>query len=204
MTTLLSHKTIKSTRKPCQCFGCGREMPAGSKIVRVICAEGRDLYTCNWCEVCRRYTEDWDMGDFDCCGFGDCHGQGGWEAIRAELEDQFYIVDLRKEWRRQKYVTFWRPTNSGYAWPIEWAGIYDKTTVDTKRSYYYSTDGRSKERFPVAYHVVRAMAASPPDSGDVDGNVGLVIRNTEANRRKLRAAAYEPPAITKTPEFTAE
>jgi hypothetical protein len=24
MTTTLSHKTIKSTRKPCQCFGCGR------------------------------------------------------------------------------------------------------------------------------------------------------------------------------------
>lgn len=112
---------------------------------------------------------------------------------------QYFIVDIRKEWRRQKYITFWRPNNSNYAWPLSWAGRYDKETVDAHGLYYCNTNGgRSLVRFPVPCEVVEAMALTEPDGGDIDGNAGPVLRNSEKVRRKLRANAYIPPGAVTT------
>ena len=111
----------------------------------------------------------------------------------TQAAELYYIVDLRDEWRRQKYITFWRPNNSNYAWPLSWAGKYEKSVVDEHGSYYCDTNGRkSLQRFPVLCAVVDAMALTDPDKGDIDGNAGPVLRNSEKVRRKLRAAAYIP------------
>lgn len=116
-----------------------------------------------------------------------------------ETQPEFFIVDIRRDWRGQKYITFWRPNNSNYAWPLTWAGRYSKQTVDSKGYYYCNTNGsRSLVRFPVPCEVVEAMALTP-DSGDIDGNAGPVLRNSEKVRRKLRRHAYIPPGAVTTP-----
>ena len=117
---------------------------------------------------------------------------------RETQPQEFFIVDIRHDWRKQKYITFWRPNNSNYAWPLTWAGRYSKETVDGEGHYYCNTNGRKELiRFPVACEIVEAMALTEPDSGDIDGNVGPVLRNSQKVRRKLRAAAYIPPgAVT--------
>lgn len=115
---------------------------------------------------------------------------------KAAAERLYFIVDLRDEWRRQKYVTFWRANNSNYAWPLCWAGRYEKSVVDEHASYYCNTNGRKTlQRFAVPCEVVEAMALTPPDKGDIDGNAGPVLRNSEKVRRKLRAAAYIPDKL---------
>jgi len=107
------------------------------------------------------------------------------------MTQEFYICDLRKVWRRQKYITFWRPNNSNYAWALSWSGKYDKPTVDAWPHYYYQQDGRTLTRFPVPCAVVEPLGVEP-DPGDIDGNTGPVILNTPANRKRLRDAAYAP------------
>lgn len=108
-------------------------------------------------------------------------------------EQQYFIVDLRRAWRGQKYVTFWRPNNSDYAWPLSWAGRYNKSTVDAHGDYYCTTDAKGTlVRFPVPCEAIEAMQLTEPDTGDIDGNAGPVLRNVGSVRRKLRAAAYVP------------
>lgn len=114
------------------------------------------------------------------------------------MSDMFYVVDLRPEMMR-KYVTFWRPNDAGYAWPLPWAGKYDKARIDADGSYYCNTNGgKNLVRFPVPCEIVESLAGGRmPDPGDVDGDVGPVLRNSLKVRRKLRSAAYIPPnAVT--------
>lgn len=114
----------------------------------------------------------------------------------SEPEQQYFVVDIRPEFSRQKYITFWRPNNANYAWPLSWAGRYDKSTVDAEGDYYYTVDGgKALARFPVPCEVVEAMGLTDPDDRDIDGNAGPVLRNTAAVRRKLRAAAYIPVGV---------
>ncbi len=109
------------------------------------------------------------------------------------MSEQFFIVDIREQWKCQKYIMFWRPNNRGYASPLSWAGRYDRETVDAGPGYYCNTNGEQiLMRFPVPCEVVEAMALTPPDSGDIDDDKGLVLRNSLKVRRKLRAAAYLP------------
>jgi len=109
------------------------------------------------------------------------------------MSEQFFIVDIREQWTVQKYITFWRPNARGYTWPLTWAGRYDRQTVDAEPSYYCNTNGeKTLMRFPVPCEVVEAMALTPPDAGDIDGDKGPVLRNSQKVRRKLRAAAYLP------------
>lgn len=104
---------------------------------------------------------------------------------------EFYICDLRKDWSRHRYITFWRPNNANYAWPLVWAGKYDQALVDEKADYYCVEDGRTFRRFPVPCDIVEALGVQP-EPGDIDGNTGPVVLNTKANREKLRKAMYQP------------
>jgi len=98
------------------------------------------------------------------------------------MEDQYYIVDLRKEFSGQKYVTFWGPANCGYKWPLPWAGKYTLGNIEVDPAYYSKPDG---SRFPVLCSVVDALAVNP-DPGDIDNDTGPVLRMTPSIRRLLR------------------
>lgn len=106
----------------------------------------------------------------------------------------YYIVDVRREFSRNRYITLWRPNNAGYSYPLPWSGRFTLTEVEAHGSYYYSRRYGSKrvlDRYPVPCEIVDQLGASPRP-GDIDDNCGPVVFNTKANRDVLRRNAYRP------------
>lgn len=101
---------------------------------------------------------------------------------------EYVICDLRPEWRRMPYVTFWRPDDAGYAYPLSWAGDYSEGRVREGRSYYTARKGRSLIRFAVLREVAERYSHAPTP-GMIDGDAGPVVGNTPENRKALRSAA---------------
>lgn len=99
----------------------------------------------------------------------------------------FYICDLRPVWSKQWAITFWRPQNAGYAYPLSWSGKYDRKTVAEGGDYYHEWEGGKLTRFPVPCAAADALATDPP-RGMIDGDAGPIVRNTKEHRAKLRAA----------------
>ena len=115
--------------------------------------------------------------------------------------DEFYIVDLRPEWNKNPYVTFWRPNDAGYCYPLPWAGRYTAARVIEGGEYY--TDkawtsskgpGRFYTRFAVRCADVEAMGVEPDTQGRgrIDGNTGPVLRMSGAMRNRLRRLRFVP------------
>lgn len=102
------------------------------------------------------------------------------------------ICDLRPKWRGKPYITFWRANNSGYAYPLSWAGNYTDVEVIAGGKYYTVKTGHSLTRFAVPREVAEAMAV-PPSPGRIDGDAGPVVPNTAEARAKLRRAAFRIP-----------
>lgn len=77
----------RKTRKPHNCFGCGKTYPAGSEMVNAAYADGGSVssdYLCHTCEeYMRRYFEPGDE-----TGYGEIYDNDpeGWNALKAELE----------------------------------------------------------------------------------------------------------------------
>lgn len=119
----------------------------------------------------------------------------------GEVAEAFYIVDLRSEWRRQRYITLWRPNNANYAWPLPWAGKYTREQVDAEPGYYAKLrygSRRAWDRFPVPASVVERLATHQPRAGEIDGNVGPVLLNDAATRRELhrhKRVPANPPVL---------
>lgn len=110
-------------------------------------------------------------------------------------EHQSYVIcDLRSEWRRRPYVTFWRPKNANYAYPLSWAGDYSKETVDEHAAYYTETENSELVRFAVTREVALSISENPRP-GDIDGDAGPVVKQTADNIRILREAAYIPDKL---------
>jgi hypothetical protein len=105
------------------------------------------------------------------------------------MAQEYYIADMRPEWRTKPYVTFWRPKNAGYAFPLSWSGRYSEETVISGGDYYTERNGRSLIRFAVPIEAVDGLATSPRP-GDIDGDAGPVVVNNDFNRRRLRKAAF--------------
>jgi hypothetical protein len=107
------------------------------------------------------------------------------------MADEFYIVDVRPEWRRHPYVTLWRPNDAGYAWPLPWAGRYHR---DALVAGYHANKGGGKQylRFPVPCNIVERLAIPTPTPNTVDGDAGPVLPNDAKTRRALRAARVMP------------
>ncbi|KQV31100.1 hypothetical protein [Rhizobium sp. Root1204] len=106
----------------------------------------------------------------------------------------FLICDLRVEWNRRPYVTFWRPNNANYAYPLVWAGDYTEADVMKGGGYYTTVELGSLIRFPILRSLVEPMAVAP-EPGRIDGNTGPVIRNDSRMRAKLRKLAYQPALL---------
>ncbi|WP_398480899.1 hypothetical protein [Tardiphaga sp.] len=113
------------------------------------------------------------------------------------MADLFYICDMRKEWLRKPYITFWRPSNAGYAYPLSWAGKYDLDEMAAAARYYWIKNTRGLVRFPILCRVAELYGV-PPGPGMVDGDAGPVIPNTKQLRATLRAAAMKHPTFALT------
>jgi hypothetical protein len=107
------------------------------------------------------------------------------------MEQEYYIADMRPEWRGNPYITFWRPKNAGYAYPLSWAGRYSAASVADGSGYYTTRTGRSLIRFAVLAEVADRIAIDP-GPGMIEGNAGPVVINSVENRRRLRRTAFLP------------
>lgn len=107
---------------------------------------------------------------------------------------QYYIADLRPEWRANPYITFWRANNSGYAYSLPWAGLYSQSDVIEAPNYYCQRLDQHFIRFPIHHALVKARGTDPAP-GIIDGDAGPVVPNTPANRRVLRRRAFIPEAL---------
>lgn len=72
------------TRKPHKCWGCATEFPKGSKLSRVTCADGGEIYSCYWCDICQEWLTRYDDGEG--VDFGSLREDEGWLKIQQEMK----------------------------------------------------------------------------------------------------------------------
>lgn len=71
MAEALSRRVVKSTRKPCLCWGCDEMIPVKSRVVKVSAIEKGKFTTWNWCERCVTETRDFDPMDWEILARGE-------------------------------------------------------------------------------------------------------------------------------------
>lgn len=101
---------------------------------------------------------------------------------------EFFICDLRPEWDKYRYVSFWRPKSEGYCFPIPWAGLYALEEIKANRAHYIKWTGKSLTRFPVSAEDIAGFLKAP-QPGTIDYDTGPVVPNSPEVRKALRAAA---------------
>ncbi|WP_426110976.1 hypothetical protein [Massilia sp. PWRC2] len=92
----------------------------------------------------------------------------------------FYVVSVKHTQREQPYITFWRPDNKGYAWPLSWAGQYSEAEVAADLEYYHN----GYDSFAIPCALMDSLAV-PPALGTIDNNAGPVVMNTKLNWKFL-------------------
>lgn len=108
----------------------------------------------------------------------------------------FYIASLKHTRRDNAYITFWRPDNCGYAWPLPWSGKYADERVLLDQDYY----NNGYDTIAVPCEMVDALAV-PPVSGTVDNDAGPVVLNNRTNWKCIVEFAIEPPKNKPTPQY---
>lgn len=113
----------------------------------------------------------------------------------------YYIVSLNHTDKKDRYITFWRPNNAGYCWPLSWAGKYPESLIkESKTNLYYYNNGKCS--LAVRCDVVDSLCESPA-IGLIDNNAGPVVRNLKRNWTKIRAALIDQPYNEKQLEIAA-
>lgn len=88
--------------------------------------------------------------------------------------NEFYIVSVQHTRRRDRYITFWRPNDRGYAYPLSWAGKYGRDTILGNLDYYH----QGTDTLAVDAGAIEKIAVDPkPDT--IDGNAGPVVLNSK-------------------------
>jgi hypothetical protein len=116
----------------------------------------------------------------------------------ADEATLYYLVSLKHTERRHRYITFWRPNRSGYAWPLSWAGTYS-----AREALLQCDDHPGAVTFAVPVEAAWALSEDPSPR-DIDGNAGPVVRNTAANKRALKAAKLTTPGAASAAGCAAE
>mgnify|MGYP001602757590 CR=1 FL=1 len=99
----------------------------------------------------------------------------------------YYVISVHHTRKRDRYITFWRPDNKGYAWPLSWSGKYSRDMVMSHLDYY-----NNGENIAGSCDVVDALTTTPRKGG-IDGDAGPVVLNTPDNWRALMAEVIQIP-----------
>lgn len=102
---------------------------------------------------------------------------------------EFYIASVKHTHKAHDYITFWRPEDKGYAWPLSWSGKYNEEQVAEGRAWYHN----GEDSIAVPVQVVEKLGV-PPKPGMVDNDVGPVVLNTRDNWNTLIAGVLQPPS----------
>lgn len=108
----------------------------------------------------------------------------------------FYVISLKHSHKRERYITFWRPSDRGYCWKLARAGKYERDNVMAHLGYYNS--GCSNIAVPCA--VVDAMTVTTTPADTIDDPDGPAVQNTPENWHKLMAAVIQPPQYQMKPK----
>ena len=103
------------------------------------------------------------------------------------MRPKFYIVSVKWTRPEHAYITFWRPDEAGYAYPLSWSGKYSEADVLANLPYY----NNGADTIAVPCSVVDPLGIQPAP-GMVDGDAGPVIMNNKVNRDLLKANAIRP------------
>ncbi|MEK6419982.1 MAG: hypothetical protein V4801_10275 [Burkholderia gladioli] len=109
---------------------------------------------------------------------------------------EFYVISVKHTLREHKYVTLWRPDDSGYCYRTARAGRYAPAVV-RKHLGYYNTGAD----IAVPCRVVDAMTVDTTPADQLDGADGPALLNTRANWKTLLANVIEKPKNTPNPKF---
>lgn len=105
-----------------------------------------------------------------------------------------YIVSVRHTQRGDQFITFWRPNNAGYAYPLSWAGKYDSDEI--LQGYH----NNGWDTIAVSCDVVDALA-EPTPRGWIDNDAGPIVYHNRANWKVLLANVIVPPVHTPKPQY---
>ena len=50
----------------------------------------------------------------------------------------FFVVNISHTIKERPYISFWRPADAGYAWPLSWSGRYERSRILAHLDYYNS------------------------------------------------------------------
>ncbi|UGQ44938.1 hypothetical protein [Massilia endophytica] len=107
-----------------------------------------------------------------------------------------YIVSVKWTRRDSPYITFWRPDDCGYAWPLSWAGRYAEDDVLANKDYYHN--GVSTIAVPC---MLVDNLGVPPVKGTVDGDAGPVVLNNRTNWNCILEFALPDPLDKPQPQY---
>lgn len=114
---------------------------------------------------------------------------------------EFFVVNLSHSNREHHYITFWRPDDKGYAYPLSWSGRYERARILESLDYY-----NGGENIAVRCEVVEQLAVAPAP-GMIDGDAGPVVPNRKecwdvllAN--KIAETKYKPKPMFRRAQRT--
>lgn len=102
---------------------------------------------------------------------------------KPDSEDLFYVVNLNHHTRGGRHIAFWGPDDAGYRAPLPWSGKYTRAQIESHLDYYHTGDAD----IAVRCDAVEALGEAPA-KGQIDGDVGPVVLNTEKNWKALLSA----------------
>ena len=108
---------------------------------------------------------------------------------------EYIVISVNHTQRRDKYITLWRPNNSGYCYRIEVAGKYTEEEINDNLKYYNS----GCNTVAVKKELIESLAV-PVEKGFID-NGGLVVKNNATNWKKIKTAIIAEPQYTLNPEY---
>lgn len=97
---------------------------------------------------------------------------------------EYFILSAKHTGKRDPYITFWRPNDAGYAWPLEWSGRYPAEQIRAASDYY--NDGVDTYAVPVSLVMGFAKEAV------IDGQRVRAVKNNKQTFRQLIAASEAP------------
>lgn len=99
------------------------------------------------------------------------------------------VINLSHHHQKAAFVTFWRPDNNGYAFPLAWAGLYAREEVDKQLDYYHT--GHCHIAIPAA--AVEGLLVSPGHRM-IDNDAGPVMLSTKENWGHILRSLIRPVA----------
>jgi hypothetical protein len=116
------------------------------------------------------------------------------QSSQPSSDELCYVVSVRHTKRNDRYITFWRKDNAGYAWPLSWAGQYPRDEI--QQDYHNSGD----LAITIPCEVADRLAVAP-EKGRIDNDAGPVVLNNATNWNLILSCVIEIPKYKPDPQY---